>query len=131
MTREKAKELAKILKAYSEGKTIQRELCNNKWEDIKDLKGEDIKQSTIKLMSDYLNLRIKPEPKLVPFTLEDNKLFRDKWIKSKKNALPGVFRVISCNESNIHIEFGAIGYASLLDEFIFEDGSPCGKYITE
>ena len=123
MDKNKAKELSDILLAYSQGKLIQISNNGNQWVEWIATNPDSI--------FNYNYYRIKPQPKLVPFTLEDNKLFRDKWIKSKKNALPGVFRVISCNESNIHIEFGAIGYASLLDEFIFEDGSPCGKYITE
>ena len=123
MNRTRAKELAPIIQAFANGLAIEwynSDPRKQRWE-----------AATTPTWSDGILYRIKPQPKLVPFTLEDNKLFRDKWIKSNKNALPGVFRVISYNESNIHIEFGAIGYASLLDEFIFEDGSPCGKYITE
>ena len=69
ITIEKAKELSEILKAYSEGKTIQRK-GNTGWADLPGLLGEDIKQATVKVGGEYLDLRIKPQPKLVPFTFE-------------------------------------------------------------
>lgn len=121
MDKEKAKELAKILLAYSEGKRIEVSNNNNSW----------IATSSMELITSSKYVRIKPQPKLVPFTFEDNLLFRDKWIYDKEKELPGVMRIISYNDSNVHVEFGAIGYIHLLNKYCFEDGSPCGKYVNE
>ena len=149
MDKNKAKEMWPIIKAFSKGKTIQiyidgtveGEGVFKGWKDIKNFDIDYFNQNDFFKQlpsSDYntsfkMNglLRIKPEPKLVPFTFEDNKLFRDKWIYSKRNEFPGVLRILSYNNSNIHVEFRAIGYSSLLRDCEFEDGSPCGKYINE
>ena len=149
MTKEKAKELSDILKAYSEGKTIQIYVDGTiekmgvfkGWQDIIEFDLDYFKQHEFfeQLPSyDYSSsfkmnglLRIKPELKLVPFTFEDNLLFRDKWIYNKDKELPGIMRILSYNDSNVHVEFGAIGYIHLLNKYCFEDGSPCGKYVEE
>ena len=128
MKKEKAKELSKILLDYSEGKIIQRFICNN-WYDLSELSASDL--TSFDLEGKYYPLRIKPEPKLIPFTFEDNLLFRDKWIYHKLNKVPEFMKIISYNESNIHTEFGAVGYEYFLKDYCFEDGSPCGKYINE
>ena len=132
ITIEKAKELSEILKAYSEGKTIQRK-GNTGWADLPGLLGEDIKQATVKVGGEYLDLRIKPQPKLVPFTFEDSHLFLNKVVTGKyphavtrrKNI------VISCNDE--YVWLGTMGtginYPRFLNEFEFEDGSPCGKHV--
>ena len=121
MNKQKAKELLPIIKAFSEGKVIEFSRLNL----------EDWNVCENPEFMDYNKYRIKPQPKLVPFTFEDNLLFRDKWIYSKINEFPGVLRILSYNNSNVHIEFRAIGYLSLLRDCEFEDGSPCGKYINE
>ena len=123
MTKERAKELSDILLAYSQEKLIQISNNGNQWVEWIATNPDSI--------FNYNYYRIKPKPKLVPFTFEDNKLFRDKWIYSKINEFPGVLRILSYNNSNIHVEFRAIGYSSLLRDCEFEDGSPCGKYINE
>ena len=124
MDKNKAKEFSNLLLAYSEGKTIEVRIYPDKgplrWE-----------LADIDKLNPVYMYRIKSQPKLVPFTFEDNKLFRDKWIYSKRNEFPGVLRILSYNNSNVHIEFRAIGYSNLLRDCEFEDGSPCGKYINE
>lgn len=119
MLRDRARELLPIIQAFADGKAIEYKNAGN-W-----------KLATGPDWSNDIQYRIKPEPKLVPFTFEDNKLFRDKWIYSKINEFPGVLRILSYNNSNVHIEFRAIGYLNLLRDCEFEDGSPCGKYINE
>ena len=121
MNKKEANNLWPLMKAYSEGAIIEfREKPELSW----------IEASYPDFLK-HNEYRIKPQPKLVPFTFEDNKLFRDKWIYSKINEFPGVLRILSYNNSNVHIEFRAIGYSSLLRDCEFEDGSPCGKYINE
>ena len=105
--------------AFANGKTIERKSVDFEiWCEEKNPS-----------FASHLEYRIKPESKLVPFTFEDNLLFRDKWIYHKLNKVPGFMKIISYNESNIHIEFGAVGYEYFLKDYCFEDGSPCGKYI--
>ena len=130
MTKDKAKELVDILLAYSNGKTIQIEL-NNGWKDIEELKGEDLKQATIRSMGDYLNLRIKPEPKLVPFTLEDKDLFLGKIIKNRRSNLYNI--IVGASQQSIWIGsvVAGLNYFELWERYEFEDGSPCGKYVEE
>ena len=133
--KEKAKELSEILKAYSEGKTIQRK-SNTGWNDLHELLGEDIKQATVKVGGEYLDLRIKPEPKLVPFTFEDKDLFKDRWVKIK-NSYGGsgsLNKIVNVNSTGV-IFINANGsiikktYEELLEQCYFEDNSSCGKYF--
>ena len=122
MERYRAAIILPIIEAFSKGELIELKYHDSDlWEET----------NTLDVDSDICIYRIKPKPKLVPFTFEDNKLFRDKWIYSKINEFPGVLRILSYNNSNIHVEFRAIGYSSLLRDCEFEDGSPCGKYINE
>ena len=133
MKKEKAKELSEILKAYSEGKTIQRK-GNTGWIDLSELLGEDIKQATVKVGGEYLDLRIKPEPVLVSFTFEDKDLFKDRWVKVK-NSYGGsgsLNKIVNVNSTGV-IFINANGsiikktYEELLKQCYFEDDSPCGK----
>lgn len=133
MTKDKARELSDILIAYAEGETIQRELNNRKWQDIKDLMGEDLKQATIKIDGDYFNLRVKPKPKLVPFTFEDRQYFKNLWIKSKGHDT--LNSLVQISKDDVLMNYGArsvrVTYSQLLNNYEFEDGSPCGNYINE
>lgn len=132
MEKEKAKELSDILKAYSEGKTIQKQALDG-WYDI----SETYFKYVIKDF-DRRVLRIKPEKKLVPFTFEDNNLFKDKWVKYKgKTFLKRVITVMSDriiifgNDKYNECDFIHVSYEKLLSDYEFEDKSPCGKYIEE
>lgn len=65
MTKEEAKHFSEILKAYSEGKTIEKHVwisCScgesEEWQKVDNLTPDDIQ---------YYDLRIKPEPKLRPY----------------------------------------------------------------
>ena len=147
ITKEKAKELSEILKAYSEGKTIQiyidgtveGEGVFKGWQDITDFDLEYLNQNDFfKELPSYdydssfkMNglLRIKPEPKLVPFTFEDNLIGRIIKLKSIN------FKFLITTQNNIGIGISyipsIIKYDQLLNEYCFDDGSPCGKYIEQ
>ena len=127
ITKEKAKELSEILKAYSEGKTIQI-FKNNEWVDVV---GE-----LYNTMYSFEVLRIKPEPVLVSFTFEDKDLFKDRWVKVK-NSYGGsgsLNKIVNVNSTGV-IFINANGsiikktYEELLEQCSFEDNSSCGKYI--
>ena len=72
MEKEKAKKLSELLLAYSNDKIIQI-FKGDEWIDIS---GE-----LLNTQIEFELIRIKPEPKLVPFTRVDHELFKDKWVK--------------------------------------------------
>jgi hypothetical protein len=120
MNKARAKELLPIIEAFANGKTIEY-LFSGEW-----------RVAAFPDWNPGIKYRIKPDPKLVPFKFEDNLLFRDRWIYDKSNIVPGIMRIISYNDSNIHTEFKCIGYKYLLENYCFDDDkSPCGKYINE
>jgi hypothetical protein len=120
---EEAKELSEILKAYSEGKIIQREDLDG-WRDI----SMTYLKHFIKNFDKYV-FRIKPEKKLVPFTFEDVIPHKGKWIKSKNNG--NLFKILAVGKNGVGIKSREYTYFELLDSFTFEDGTSCGKYIEE
>ena len=125
MTREKALELSNILKAYSEGKTIQVFDISGQWFDIDKITGFEMNKVTLW----NLILRIKPEPKLVPFTFEDKNLFIGKIIKHRRSNLYNI--IVGASPLSIWIGsvVNGLTYFELWENYEFEDGSPCGKYI--
>ena len=121
MTKEKAKELSDVLKAYSEGKIIEVSNNGNQW--------AELNMSYPDAIFKYNQHRIKPKPKLVPFTFEDNLLFRDKWIRLKGKKPLCKFDNIT--EYGVKNNLGVASYSELFKNYEFEDGSPCGKYVNE
>ena len=124
MSREEALRYSELLKAYGEGKTIQvKSKIGTKWLDTLEPRFEFL----------YNEYRIKPEPKYIPFTFEDSKLFRDKWVYLK--AQKTLTRIIHIQDDLIRsVTIGTgeyFSYSELLRSFEFEDGSPCGKYVEE
>ncbi len=74
--------------------------------------------------------RHKQEPKYIPFTFEDRELLKGRWIKDKyKSKL--IKQILLIVENRIHTVLGIISYELLLDNYIFVDGTPCGKKIKE
>ena len=129
MTKETALGLSDLLQAFANGKTIQMNTLHG-WKDINPIIIEELVQAVI-LFPDTKCLRIKPEKKLVPFTLEDNLLFRDKWIKCEKDNFKRSMRIIKYEGDCVSISNKSFGCTIFLDDYIFEDGSPCGKYVEE
>ena len=73
--------------------------------------------------------RIKKEPEYVPFTFEDNKLFRDRWIRV--NGMECITKVAYYDDKVISVGFDNKNiertYESSIKVFEFEDGTPFGK----
>ena len=124
MNKERAKELLPIIEAFVNGKVIEY-LFVGEW-----------RVATCPDWTPGVKYRIRQEPKLVPFTFEDNLLFRDKWIQYKNGYKNPKYKIIIYDEFKITI----IGcnrnsfdytYEKFMQVFEFEDGSPCGKYINE
>jgi len=110
-----------LKEAFKNGRNIQyRKSDYNSWDDCR-----------VPMWLSDCEYRIKPEPKLVPFTFEDNKMFRDKWLQDKGGGKQR-FKIIEFDEYNLYYEHHyIISYGDFLETFEFEDGNSCGKYITE
>lgn len=123
MTQEDAIKLLPIIKAYSEGKTIEvRSLLDGSWGNI----------SNPQFDGDPSVYRIKPEPKLIPFTYEDAKELLGRAVRSKKGIAFAIIEGIYQNSYQIDVVVGGYtkSYKELLSEFEFIDtGEPCGKLV--
>ena len=111
------KELLLLICAFSEGKVIQHKY--DEWIDEDHPLFNDNPE----------NYRIKPEQILIPFTFEDKDLFKDKWIKHKIEST--LNKIIRINNTIVGIYPSSFSYNDFLKYFVFEDGSPCGKYINK
>ena len=125
MTKEEAKHLSDVLKAYSEDKAIEIKV-NNKW-----------------VLYDLANkyqmgtpLRIKPEPKYRPYKNAEEFLKAQKehgpYLKMGSGFYVNIFHI---NDSKInYIAHGGIklnspeylSYTELPNYFTWQDGTPCG-----
>ena len=132
MTREEAKILLPIIKAYAEGKTIE---CRTRvWELNKGWKYSTTWKETKELkFQDTYEYRIKPEPKYRPFKYEEecwHEMLKHKpfgWVKStlfKDFAL--VKRVTTLY---VEINRDIIDYKDALDKFTFADGTNFGVKV--
>ena len=124
MTREEAKELLPIIKAFAEGKEIQYRNSFNEWIDIK--KNEGL--SFIKTPLDY---RIKPEPKYRPFKSQEecwNEMLKHQplgWLRSKR--VKDICQLITIRNHEIRIFADLpLHFSRAYREYEFLDGTPFG-----
>lgn len=131
MTREQVKELLPIIKAFSEGKTIQCLNIDNNWE-VKDNPAFNVSPE---------KYRIKPEPTYRPFKnaeecwqeMQKHQPFG--WVK-KEDLVNEIFCIIKCickGCVNINAQSPAVGiypaeyrYKDAYENFTFADGTPFG-----
>jgi hypothetical protein len=115
MTREAALMLASIIKAYGEGKTIQYSRYHHlPWTNT----------SNPNFDPNY-DWRIKPESEYVPFTYEDNLVGRIVRLKDQEEK----YLILKQNKRGIAVNVGTYLYDKLLEFFIFDDGTNCGKKV--
>ncbi len=127
MTREQAKALLPIIRAFSEGKTIQ-------WRYIKDNTSlwRDDNNPTFEI-GDF-DYRIKPEPKCRPFNnarecweeMQKHQPFG--WVKCKDGSTTNKFMYI-CDISDKDATFNnciEFTYDDFLEDYVFADGTPFG-----
>ena len=119
MIPKKLKKLLPFIQAYLNDERVQIKIINE-WHDIKDM------SSFCAFNNEF---RIFEEPKLVPFTFEDNLLFKDKWLIFKNDRF--MCKIIEFDKKEVYFKAHNYTYYDLLNMFTFEDGSPCGKYINE
>ena len=130
ITRDKAKELLPIIKAFAEGKSIQ-----DKIEGLTDWVDTD--EINLEYEGQIIKHRIKPEPKYRPFKSQEecwnemSKHFPFGWIKNKKSdyytIVDSVYNIEE--ESNVLIEISPrIGFSGeqAYKQFLFRDGTPFG-----
>ena len=120
MTKEQAKEILPIFKAFAEGKTIQI-LNEGEWCDLYDT---DFKSPINKY-------RIKPEPKYRPFKSQEecwNEMLKHQplgWLRSKR--IKDVYQLITIRNHEIRIFADLPLYFSrAYREYEFPDGTPFG-----
>ena len=125
MTREEAKELLPIIKAFAEGKEIQYRNSFNEWIDIK--KNEGL--SFIKTPLDY---RIKPESKYRPFKSQEecwNEILKHQpfgWIRNNDTQRLCNIGSIGRNNYGVVIDNSILYFDLAFNTCNFVDGTPFG-----
>ena len=124
ITRENAKELLPIIKAFAEGKPIQ-----DKIEGVTDWVDTD--EINLEYEGQKIKHRIKPEPKYRPFKSQEecwNEMLKHQpfgWVRSKKcKAL--LWNVTSINKDDITIICDYYKFHRAFECFEFTDGTPFG-----
>ena len=122
MTREEAKELLPIIKAFAEGKTVAFFNDLREWED-----------------SEYLEFsrernRYRIKPKYRPFKTQEecwDEMLKHKpfgWVKNIETGdlcnISNIYESEGC--SKVFLDTCAYTFSSLLNEFTFIDGTPFG-----
>ena len=120
MTREEAKELLPIIKAFAEGKVIQcRSIISNEW--------RDFDEPAFNGLPD--NYRIKPEPKYRPFKSQEecwNEMLKHQpfgWIRSN---ISGILYLIDSVSDEMSFNKLFISYKDVFECSKFADGTPFG-----
>lgn len=128
MTREEAKELLPIIKAFAEGKTIQMFDDENEWNDLNNPTFD----------GDPSSYRIKPEPKYRPFKTQEecwNEMHKHPdfgWIVAKdKKELVQIGRVLTSMLNNLMITLSIdeghnFNSSHYFKKYTFTDGAPFG-----
>lgn len=124
MTREEAKHLSDVLKAYSEGEVVQIYTCNG-WKDV--LENDNIKFCGVS--TDY---RIKPKPELHPYdnAEEFSKAMKEHGPMIKDSEFNVFLSVIMVNFERKFVvtNIWSIEFKALVN-YTWQDGTPCGILI--
>ena len=142
MTREEAKELMPVIKAFAEGKEIQiRNITDDGWDDI-----NDDRMSFCAKAEAY---RIKPEPKYRPFKSQEecwNEMLKHQpfgWIYCKNDSCyyciisvdedktelsPDMYPHSETTPKEYYMENSYVDFVTALEdyEYTFADGTPFG-----
>ena len=135
MTREEAKELLPIIKAFAEGKMIQDKIDGlTDWVDTDEI--------NLEFEGKKILHRIKPEPKYRPFKSKEecwNEMLKHHpfgWVIDKLENFQHLALVYSCDTNSCDSDNGdrvglsvaaiSIDFEQMLKEFKFADGTPFG-----
>ena len=121
MTREEAKEMLPIIKAFAEGKTIQL-FTNGIWEGTENPSFEELSR-----------YRIKPEPKYRPFESQEecwNEISKHQpfgWVTNI--CIDQKFIITHVGDDDISINTVTSYFSQAFKDFTFADGTPFGVQI--
>ena len=123
MTREEAKELMPVIKAFSEGKEIEGLYKGTKspWFKIKDM---DFNEGII--------FRIKPEPKYRPFKDAEEcwqEMLKHQpfgWIKGKEDEYHTFITTVDNNDEMSLSGNSGWSFLGIMNNYTFADGTPFG-----
>ena len=135
MTREEAKELLPIIKAFAEGKMIQDKIDGlTDWVDTDEI--------NLEFEGKKILHRIKPEPKYRPFKSKEecwNEMLKHHpfgWVIDKLENFQHLALVYSCDTNSCDSDNGdrvglsvaaiSIDFEQMLKKFKFADGTPFG-----
>ena len=123
MTREEAKEMLPIIKAFAGGKVIQCKSCiTNEW--------RDFDEPAFNGLPD--NYRIKPEPKYRHFKSQEecwNEMLKHQpfgWIKNNDTQCLHNITFIASNNCGIVVDNSLLYFDHALNTCNFADGTPFG-----
>ena len=124
MTRDEAKQLLPIIKAFSEGKVIQCVKSNGEW--------IDMDNPDVENMCDALKYyRIKPIPKYRPFKDAEecwNEMLKHQpvgWVKSRCDETL-IQSILSISKEGITLVLDSDNFCVMFDTYTFADGSIFG-----
>lgn len=120
-------EMIAVIQAHKEGKLIEmhpKDRRGNHWM---------IREKPTWNFEECL-YRVKPEPKVIPWTIKDAEIFLGKILTEKLTL--ETYRVTSCNLKGLFMrqtqdnEYESVFflYETVFDNFIF-NGNPCGKVV--
>ena len=119
MTRKELEKHWEQIMAFKDGKIIQcKSLVNGVW--------YDANEPFFDINSEY---RIKPEPKLVPFTYLDAKDLIGKAVIGKIDKNVRLIGIVTENDVMLSNCSHLISFRNLLNYYLFLDGSPIGITI--
>ena len=129
---QKAKELAELLNAFTDGKQLQFLNDEGYWCDY---------QATIKdiaeefLTIEDIQIRIKPETKRVPLTQQDliDRIKEGKTMWIKHNITNHIENIIAFTPMfvSLHSHIDSVEYLYLMELGTFLDGTPCYKEVED
>jgi len=126
MTKEQMKRLLPIITAFTEGEKIEWKDGGGQWKPFEDGIFADNAE----------NFRVVPKLVLVPLTFDDREFLIGKIVTVKKSSISkekidivGIITLVCKNGVSIGGSSDTLTSFKLLSEdFLFIDGTPCGKY---
>lgn len=116
MTKEQAKHLSEVLKAYSEGKELEYLTMDNEW----------VPKRGSNFDANPFNYRIKPEPKYRPYKSAEE------FLKAQKEHGPYIKISDDYYLPDMLLEKGICGagevetWDKVINKYKWQDGTPCG-----
>ena len=124
MTKEETAKVIEVMNAFVDGKEIEFDSLNC-WE------------STTEPMwnwcDDINTYRVKTQPKYKPYD-DALEVQRDKWVKLKSSHVICRINKIDTYTNvalGVNIDDNWYSLNDFFDRFVYEDGSPCGKEVSE